>query len=261
MIDSVPLLETVPPDPTPDAGPRYRGGPFAYFVALTFGLTALGGGLVLTQSGQPGWGIACLAVFGAVAIRAIICLVEHFRHRASLPRLHAVLTDALAFRIHCTCRDVAATVFLDSDNLSAGTATRLLCFVENYASRRRVARFRIGPHSALGLPAAHAVDLQLAAGQAAVYVLPLVVAATLLPGEHDLPVTLQVRKPTGTGVRLPGARRHLHDLWTVHFAAPFTVAAGVAAPAPVPSELPRFLALASVSENRTRLDALQFLAH
>ncbi|HWA85708.1 MAG TPA: hypothetical protein VG710_05765 [Opitutus sp.] len=259
MTGSIPLLEASPPDPTPDAGPKYRGGPFAYFIALTFGLTALGGGLLLVQSGRPAWGVACLVVFGAVAARSIACLVEHFRHPTSLPRLHAVLGDVLAFRIRSTCRDVAATVFFDSDKPAAGSATRLLCFVENYASRQRVARFRIGPHPALGLAAAHVVDLHLAAGQAAVYVRPLSVAAALAPGEHDLPVTLQVQKPTGTGVRLPGSRRHLYDLWTVHFAAPFTVS-DIAAQPSAASEPPRFLTLASASEKQPRLDALQFLA-
>ncbi|HVU25005.1 MAG TPA: hypothetical protein VHE13_12840 [Opitutus sp.] len=257
---NVPLLETIPPDPTPDAGPRYRGGPFAYFVALTFGLTALGGGLLLAQNGRPGWAVAFLVLFGTIALRALACLLEHFRHRASLPRLHAVLTDVLAFRIHCTCRDVAATVFLDFDQLPAGGATRLLCFAENYASRRRIVRLRIGPHAALGLPAPHRVDLHLAAGQAAVYVLPLVVAPTLASGEHDLPVTVEVRKPAGTGVRLPGARRHLYDLWTVHFAAPFTVAAASAQRPADPPMHPQFIALASVSEAQPRLDALQALA-
>lgn len=258
MSATIPRLETVPPDPTPDAGPRHRGGPFAYFVALLFGITALGGGLVLAESGRTSWAFACFALCGVIALRAGGCVLEHVRHRERLPRLHAVLTDVLAFRIHCTCRDVAATAFFDPDDIAAGSATRLLCFLENYASRQRVVHLRIGPHPALGLDEVHAVDLRLAAGQAAVYVLPLVVSRSLPSGEHDLPVTLAVTKPGGTGARLPGARRHLYDLWTVHFAAPFTVAAA-SAPTLALNEAPRFLSLASVSEKEPRLDALQFL--
>ena len=259
MSATAPRLETVPPDPTPDAGPRHRGGPFAYFVALLFGLTALGGGLVLAQAGRIGWAVACLAVCGAIAVRAGACVAEHFRHRAALPRLHAVLADVLAFRIHCTCRDVAATAFFDPDTVAAGSAARLLCFLENYASRQRIVHLRIGPHPALGLTEPHTVELRLAPGQAAVYVLPLVVSRSLAAGEHDLPVTITTHKPDGTGARLPGARRHLYDLWTVHLAAPFTVATDASAPALALNEPPRFLSLASVSDKEPRLDALQFL--
>jgi hypothetical protein len=105
----------------------------------------------------------------------------------------------------------------------------------------------------------HAVELRLAPGQAAVYVLPLVVSRSLAAGEHDLPVTITTQKPDGTGARLPGARRHLYDLWTVHLAAPFTVATDASAPALALNEPPRFLSLASVSDKEPRLDALQFL--
>jgi hypothetical protein len=247
-------------DPTPDAGPVHRGGGFTVFAAIAYGLAAGGGALLLHRQGQPVPAAACLAAFGTLAAWAGWCLLEHFRHRTTLPRSHAVLTGVLGFEIPCTCRDVAATVFFDPDRLSAGGRTRLLCFVENYASRRRVARFCLGPHRALGLDRPLTVDLPLAAGQAAVHELPLTAAATLPAGEHDLPVVLTVTKPAGTGVRLPGTRRHLYDIWTVHFAAPFTVdpaAPPVAAPAPAG---PRCVTLASVSEPAPRRAALEDIA-
>jgi len=200
-------------------------------------------------------------MLGALAIRAVWCLAERFRHRCALPTSHAVLTDALGFRIHSTCRDIAATVFLEPDRLAAGSSSRLFCFLENYSSRQRIAHLRIGPHHELGLPQPHVIALRLAAGQAAVYVLPLAAASTLPPGEHDIPVTLKVHKPTGTGVRLPGTRRHLYDLWTIHFAAPFTItetsAGPVSASEPSPPEAARFLTLASVSEKESHFDALE----
>lgn len=256
------VLDALPLDPTPDSGPVHRGGPFTYFVALSCGLTALGGALLLEQQGRRLWGGLALLALGAVAARAVWCLVDRFRHRCSLPRSHAVLTDGLGFRIHCTCRDVAATVFFDPDALTPGAGTRLLCFLENYASRQRIACLHIGPHPRLGLAEPLHVSLRLAAGQAAVYVVPLAVAPSLPAGEHDIPVMLRVRKPTGTGVRLPNTRRHVYDLWTVHLAVPFTVAAPTGATASTPVVAPRpdraqFISLASISEPAARLDAIQ----
>lgn len=263
MTQQAKILVPHPQDTTPDSGPYRRGGPFAIFVALTCGLTALGAGLALLQQGELVWACVCLVFFGSLAARASWCLFQKLRHRGELPSLHAILTDTMAFRVHCTCRDVAATVFLDDDTLEAGTPTRLLCFVENYASRQRIARFRIGPHKELGLPEVAEIALHLSAGQAAVYSLPLLVSASLREGEHDLPVTLTVDKPNGTGVRLPGSRRHLYDLWTVRFAAPFTVKPASPETASkaglVLAEEPRALTLASASEKTPSMEELQNL--
>lgn len=260
MSRPIPLLETLPPDPTPDSGPLHRGGPLTFFVALTCSVSALGSGVMLALHGRLGWGAASLVLFGALAVRAAWLVADRLRHRDDLPASHAVLTDHLAFRIHCTCRDVAATVFFDPDQVPAIGPVRLLCFLENYASRQRLARLQIGPHPALGLTEPHVVDLRLSAGQAAVYVLPLVITRPLPAGDHDLPVTLTVRKPTGTGVRLHGTHRHLYDLWTVRYVAPFTATTAVpTASSSGSAELPRFLSLASVGEKSPRLDALAFL--
>jgi hypothetical protein len=251
-----------PPDASPDLGPNHRGGPFALFIAIFCAFSFAGTVLLLWREHYRLWAGLGALFFGGAALRAAWCIIERFRHHAALPRSHAVLTGALAFDIHSTCRDVAATVFFDPDGVQPGALTRLYCFVENYASRWRRARFRIGPHPGLGLNEEHCISLALAAGQAAVYALPLGVAATLGAGEHDLPVTLQVDKPNGTGARLPGSRRHLYDLWTVHFAVPFTVDAALAdkpTPAGVTVGKGRCLSLASVSEPEPRLDALHTL--
>jgi len=261
MKPPVPLVAE-PVDPTADVGPRHRGGPLALFVALFCVFSAAGAGLLLWRDGYRHEAFLGALFFGAAALWACWCLIEHFRHHALLPRSHALLTGALAFDIRSTCHDVAATVFLDPDSLVTGAPAQLLCFVENHASRRRTARFRIGPHPGLGLHQEHDVALQLAAGQAAVYALPLVIAPALPAGEHDLPITLHVDKPTGTGVRLPGARRHLYDLWTVHFAVPFTLTpatGGLPVPAAFSRGEARFLSLASVSESKPRLAVLQAL--
>ncbi len=256
------VITPEPPDAASDLGPKHRGGPFAFFIAIFCAFSFAGTVLLLWRENFRLWAGLGALLFGGTALWAAWCIIERFRHHAALPRSHAVLTGALGFDIHSTCRDVAATVFFDPDCVRPGAMTQLCCFVENYASRRRIARFRIGPHAGLGLNAEHCVSLTLATGQAAVYALPLGVAATLGAGEHDLPVTLQVDKPTGTGVRLPGSRRHLYDLWTVHFAVPFTVDAALAdkpAPAGVTAGQGRCVSLASVSEPEPRLAALHAL--
>jgi hypothetical protein len=202
---------------------------------------------------------AVALVFGASSLWAWWCLIERWREHSALPRSHAMLTGTLAFDIRSTCRDVAATVFFHPDACAPNTPTQLLCFVENYASRRRVAHFRIGPHAGLGLHKPATVSLALAAGQAAVYALPLSAASSLAPGEHDLPITLKVDKPAGTGARLPGAPRVPYDLWTVHFAAPFTLGAAAGENASSDRAQPRFLTLASASLPDVQLDALEQL--
>ncbi len=251
------LLTAEPADPTPDIGPRFRGGPFALFVAIFCAISAAGGGLVLWREGLHLWAGLAALLSSAAALWALWDLIGRFRGHAAAQRSHAGLTDVFGFDIICTCRDVAATVFFDPDSLAAGSATRVLFFFENYASRQRIVQFRFGPHAALGLDEAQTCSLLLAAGQAAVYVLPRAVAPVAVPGEHDLPVTLRVESPTGAGLRLPVGRHHLHDLRTVHFAAPFTLGNASTSPAPAAvSEKPRYVSLASLGEPAPRLELL-----
>jgi hypothetical protein len=261
MKPPIPLVAE-PADPTADIGPRHRGGPLAFFVAIFCAFSAVGAILLLWRDGYHHPAFLGALLFGAAALWSSWCLIEHFRHHASLPRSQSVLTDVLGFDILSTCHDVAATVFFEPDCMVTGAPTHFFCFVENYASRRRIARFRIGPHPGLGLNEEQNVSLHLAAGQAAVYAVPLAIAPTLPAGEHDLPITLKVDRPTGSGVRLPGTRRHLYDLWTVHFAVPFTLTSapdGPRAPVALSPRNARFLSLASASESEPRLAALQTL--
>lgn len=246
---------------TPDTGPRHRGGPLTWFVFISCALAAFATALLLYQQDGLVWPLAALVGFSLLAIFAAIRLLARHRCHESLPASHDVLAGALGFELHCTSRDVAATVFLHPDHVIPGQPTQLLCFVENYASRHRVAHFRIGPHPDLGLPAAHPVALHLAAGQAAVYILPLDVSRSLSPGAHDLPVTLCVQKPAGDGMRLPGASRRLHDLWSVRFAAPFTLSSHGAEPAtPAPSPgAARYLSLAAAGSPALHFESLESL--
>ncbi len=261
-MNTIITLKSEPPDLTPDLGPKHRGGPFALFMASFSMISAAGIILLLWREDHHPLAAFGALLFAGSAIWAIACIVEHIRHHSVLPRSHAVLTSKLGFDIHCTCRDVAATVFFVPDKLRQGEETLLCCFVENYSSRRRIAHFRIGPHPGAGIGEELSVSLELAAGQAAAYLLPLCLAHSLGEGCHDLPVTLKVDKPTGTGVLLPGMRRHLYDLWKVRFAVPFMVDANSASRSVSLMKSigkARYLSLASVSEAEPRLDELDRL--
>ncbi|WP_415910124.1 hypothetical protein [Oleiharenicola sp. Vm1] len=236
-------------DSTEDFGPRFRGGPFALFIALFGAFSAGGIGMILWNEGYRLAAGTIALLLGGVALWACWMVIMRLRDRTPRRSSHAVLADVLGFEILCTCRDVAATTFLAPDNLQLGARTTLLIFVENYASRRRVAHLDIGPHQALGLGERQYVSLELAAGQAAVFSLPLTVTANASPGEHDLPITLQVERPNGTGLRLRASHRHLHDIWKMHFAVPFTLVpqTGAAPDAVRSTGEPRFIGLASLS--------------
>lgn len=260
MTTSTPTpLTAQPAVSTPDLGPLHRAGFYAWFAFLSCLLAASGAALLLYQEEGIVWPLVALGGFAFLALIAALRLIARFRCHETLPASPDALAGVLGFELYCTCRDVAATVFLHPDHLHPGQSTQLLCFVENYASRQRVAHFRIGPHPALGLTAVHTVALHLAAGQAAVYILPLTVQPGLTPGAHDLPVTLSVQKPAGDGIRLPGVYRRLRDLWCVRFAAPFTVPhhGGEQAAASSAPGAPRYLTLAAAGAPAPRFETLE----
>lgn len=251
------LLTAQPRDATADSGPRHRGGPFTIFLAVFSAFTAAGLGRVLWLENFHALSVACAVVLGLAALWAAWCIFEAIRHHGQPARGHAVLTDALGFDVICACHDVAATAFFEPDRLRAGSPARLFVFLENLASRQRIVRLQIGPHPHLGLARATDAALHLAAGQAAVYSFPLLLDSNIPAGEHDLPLVFHVERPTGDGARLAG-RRHLHNLWTLRFAAPFTIT-NDAPPAPPPIAAPRFDSLASISEPSPRLRVLKEL--
>ncbi len=258
-----PPLPATPADPTPDTGPRRRGGPIVLLAALMATLTALFGVGLAHQAARPDLLAAALLVFGLPALWWWAGAVISWRDRTPLPRSHSVLVGVLGYDLICTCRGVAATVFFHPDRVAPAEDLALFVFMENYTSRRRAVEVRVGPHPGLGLLRLHTASLHLAAGQAAVYRMVLRPDAALPPGQHDLPVILRVRSPRGTGRRLPGVPRHLHDIWHTRFAAPFAIEPRPDAAAPVvrsdPVPPPAYVSLASVSETGPRLDALRAL--
>jgi hypothetical protein len=179
-----------------------------------------------------------------------------------MPRSHSLLAGTLGFDFVCTSKKVAVTAFFFPDKIQAGTDTKLLIFLENYASRQRVVNIRILRHTGLGLPKKQNLRLHLTAGQAAVYEMPVRVAADISPGPHSLPVVIQVDMPAGQGRRLPGARKHLYDIRRFRYAAPFDVepAPETKTTSPDTQTLPppSYRTLASVDEPYPKVEVLQY---
>ncbi|MDR2675349.1 MAG: hypothetical protein LBC18_10945 [Opitutaceae bacterium] len=260
------LLKTETPDLTPDSGPVCRGGMKAAFysiVALFAGVVSIA--LLLRHAavhartpatvffGIPAAVFLCLAAWGFWKVYSAWRAT-----RNDAPYSRAVLAGELGFDLLCTCRDVVAAAFFLPDSTRRGGTMRLLVFLENYASRHRVANLRLGHLPGLGRPEATLTRLHLAAGQAAVYCLPVRVSPGLAPGNHHLSVRLWMDCPSGAGQRLPGSRRHMFDARMTRIAAPFDVAEDMApsAEADAPLPAPRYISLASVSEPAPRMGEL-----
>jgi len=253
------LLIAQPADTTPDSGPCQRPGLLGFAGGIALGLVLFGLSMALLRSDHTPAGLACLLLFVLALGGALFCLFRRLRLKEEALRSHAVLTDHLGFRIDFNCHDVAMSAFLDPDTLPAGSPVRLLCFLENQASRSRIAHLQVGPAPLLGLDAPHHVDLALSAGQATVYALPLASLPECPIGDHDLPIALRITKPTGDGLLLPGAKVRLHNLWTVHYATPYTVQGQAQNPASSEETQPVYLSLASVSAPAPQLQALETL--
>jgi len=259
MKPALPPLIAQPPDSTPDSGPCRRPGLLGFVIGLCLGLVLFGLSMALLRSDRTPAGLACLLLFVLALAGALFCLKRRLRLKGEAPRSHAVLTDHLGFRIDFSCHDVAMSAFLDPDTLPAGGPVRLLCFLENQASRSRIVHLQIGPAPLLGLTAPHQVALMLSAGQAAVYALPLVCLPASTEGNHNLPIALSISKPTGDGLLLPGVKARLHNLWTVHYATPYSVEGTVSDLMQSQTSEATYLSLASISEPAPRLEALEAL--
>ncbi|WP_043582494.1 hypothetical protein [Geminisphaera colitermitum] len=253
------LLRPDPVHAVPDAGPYHRGGWLVALASLFLTLAALATGSLVSNR-HPAFVWIPVLILGVPAAWGWWCVWQAWRNKDPLPRSHSLLAGTLGFDLRCTSCGVAATTFFLHDKAPAGGVTRLLLFLENYASRQRIAEVRILRHPGLGLPEKKKLLLHLSPGQAAVYEIPLRVAADLAPGLHSLPVIIQVSRPNGRGVRLPGSRRHLYDIHRFRYAAPFEVTPASAPPDPAspgPLPLPAFRTLASVTDAEPRLDILQ----
>lgn len=255
------ILYTETSDRTPDMGPRQRGDTVVWFWTIVSGLAAIALTVVGVQV-VPAVSWIPLLVFGAPCAYGAWCIYMTHRDRSdAAPKSHAVLAGELGFDLLATCRGVVATAFFVPDSVVHGGSMRLLVFLENYMSRQRVVSVRFGHLPGLGRPEATFVHLHLAAGQAAVYSMPVRATTDIAAGFHRLSVTLHVAQPEGVGQRLPGARTRIHDMRVLRFAAPFEIAQGRPQPAGEqrPLEKARYLSLASVSEKQPDLERLHAL--
>jgi hypothetical protein len=200
-----------------------------------------------------------LLALGGPAVYGAWCIYTTHRDRVdNAPRSHNMLAGELGFDLIATCRGVAATAFFMPDSMVHGGATRMLLFLENYMSRQRVVTARFGHLPGIGRPSATLEHLHLAAGQAAVYCLPVQAGADIASGFHRLSVTLHVHQPEGVGQRLQGARARIPYMNILRFAAPFEVEQGrPETPSQhIPLPAPRYISLASISEKEPDLDKL-----
>jgi hypothetical protein len=252
------ILQTETPDATPDSGPTCHGGIRVAFYSIVALLASVVSAALLTRHVSAYAWVPAL-VFLGLAARGFWGVYGVWRAtRSDAPYSHSVLAGELGFDLLCTCRDVAATAFFLPDSAPCGGTMRLLVFLENYASRHRIVNLRLGHLSGLGRPEATITRLHLAAGQAAVYCLPIRVRPDIAPGNHHLSVRLWMDCPTGPGQRLPGSRRHVFDTRMTRIAAPFDITehATPAAETGDPLPVPRYISLASVSEPTPRMSKL-----
>lgn len=254
------LLRTEIADATADAGPMRRGTLKVFLFTVLGSIVALAviiaGGLVHEKVAPAVWGLGGVAL--ALSLWGWWIIYSGWRGHVKVPKSHGVLGGELGFDVLFTCRGVAATVFFVKDRVKAGEQLNLMIFLENYMSRQRVVRARIGALAGVGRPEREMLQLHLAAGQAAVYVLPMRAAGAIEEGMHRVTVTMHVEAPNGVGQRLQGTRVRIFDIPTCRFAAPFKVDGKSEAAA---VELPkgRYLMLGSVSEKAPRLEGLEAL--
>ncbi len=257
--------DVIYPEPVheiPDIGPIHRGGGPVIAASLlgTLGAVAL---CSLLARSHPVLAWLPAVFLGAPSLWGWWCTWQVWADKSVLPRSHSLLAGALGFDIPCASKRVAVTAFFFPDRVRAGKETRLLIFLENYASRQRIVHVRILCPPALGLgEETKELHLHLAAGQAAVYELPV----RPCPGAeeiHRVPVVIQASAPNGHGLRLPGARRSLYDIRRFRYAVPLTVEGGRtgregndAGAKEIPS--PAYRTLASVDETDPKLTVLRY---
>lgn len=256
------ILYTETPDRTPDAGPTRRGGTAVWFWTIVAGLAAI----VLTVAGMQvegckPWAWMPAVALGAPCVYGIWCIYRSYRDRVDAPKSHNVLAGELGFDLLATCRGVAATAFFVPDSLVRSGSTTFFLFLENYRSRQSVVTVRLGHLPDIGRPEATYTKFHLAAGQAAVYAMPVRTNANILTGFHRLSVQITVEKPTGFGQKLSGTRMRIPSMRKLRMAVPFELAAGRPEETNQQAGLPkpRYVSLASISEKEPTIERLHEL--
>ncbi|MDR1010191.1 MAG: hypothetical protein LBM04_03505 [Opitutaceae bacterium] len=252
---------TETPDRTTDAGPTKRADTPVWFFTIVLGVAAV----ALTALGvqtKPALSWIPIVALGLPCVYGIWSIHASYRDRVAAPKSHNVLAGELGFDLLATCRGVVATAFFVPDSLGRSGHTALYLFLENYMSRHRVVHVRFGHLPCIGRPEATYETFHLAAGQAAVYTMPVRAKPDIATGYHRLSVQITVDQPAGVGQKLAGARLRIHDMHKLRFAAPFELAAGRPETTEDQPALPkpRYVSLASISEKEPNIERLHDLA-
>ncbi len=258
----------LPTEEIPDAGPKQRAAAGTWFLALTASLVA--GLFLYGWHGETAETSAALMLLAAVLFAMPAAwgwwsiVQTRTASRDIQSGCHYLLIEHLKFIIKHTICDTAVTAFFRPDSPGPGGATCLLIFLENYSSRRRHVRIRLGSCAALDLPRQSQLDLVVLAGQAVVYRWPLRVHSDARPGDYDLRLRLSVKAVNGLG-RVLGSfsgKKHKADNTLALTSADlrlhpgFRVAANGAA-LTEPTTGPGFLALASPIISQPRFHLLR----
>ena len=254
------LLEAQPKDLSQDFGPTHRGDmPVAFWTIVSI-LIAISGYMLAMRYGHTALAIILAIVFGLLGLWGIWCIAESLIHDVSkdkAPFSHSLLAGELGFDLPFTCGNVAMTAFFMPDKISPGGRTTLMLFMENYSSRQRAVHVRVGRLPSLNRMEREMLHLKLAAGQAAVYVLPMRAAMDITPGDHRLTLTILVNTVTGEGQRLSRARTRFLNIKKCRLATPIEVLEKPADMDTTPLPAPRYLTLASINEKAPNIEVLE----
>lgn len=196
-----------PGDDAPDCGSKHRGGSAVFLfslLGLAFAVGLLIGAIEnLSSDGFLPCAVGSLLVWSLTAWGWWCWLEARGQKNKNLPVCRCLLRKDLKFLVQRTMMDVAITAFFRPEQIGPDQSTCLLVFLENYASRQRHVTLDLPANKACGLPNSRKLRLALAAGQAAVYRLPLRLSAQVRTGEFDLKIRAIIKSVTGPGCLLP----------------------------------------------------------
>jgi hypothetical protein len=246
-----------------DTGPKHRGGPLMWLLALMttfFSLTLF----VAWIDDHNAAMLVFLLIVAPFASWAWWAIFSSRTPKGETPLFSThLLHEHLKFIIPRTFNDVAITAFFRPDKPRSGDAICLLVFLENFSSRRRLVKIKLGKSAALVLPPATELGLLLAPGQAAVYRCPLQLYPATHAGDYEILLRFAIKSPRGqgrmlqsaSGRKMPSGNQISVSSASYWLSPGFTVVAGESVTAQPLAE-PAFLSLAS-PVTPTRFDVLR----
>jgi hypothetical protein len=157
----------------------------------------------ITQ-GHYGWNtaFAVWAAFGLLALIWTVVLVKRTRNRRSERTGIDVLRSVLDFQLPPEYYGVGLTAFCRPDKLSAGSATALLIFAQNYANRTRRVILKFPKSPLLGDLKNQTIRWELSPGQCVLFRACVQTPVNAKQGYQDFTIKIQIKMPKGQGSRL-----------------------------------------------------------